>query len=207
MPLKICFALVCLVAAAGVVYGQKADYVLVNRSIKENGKGEVHLSAAEGDGIAWIKGQELTEGVIEFDVKGKDVLQQSFVGFAFHGVNDTTFEVVYFRPFNFRSPDPVRTGHAVQYVALPGYDWQTLREKFPNKYEQPVSPAPDPNDWFHARIVVGKEKIEVYVNGAKLPSLVVAPPLVHTNGRMVGYWVGNGSDGDWKNLQISQGAR
>gem|GEM_PF-6071604 len=34
------------------------------------------------------------------------------------------YEAVYFRPFNFRSSDPVRKGHAVQYVANPGcFGW------------------------------------------------------------------------------------
>src|ERR1700722_18765388 len=74
------------------------------------------LSAAEGDGVAWINNLELTNGAIEVDIKGKDTFQLSFVGIAFHGVDDSTFEAVYFRPFNFHSPDPVRKTHAVQYV-------------------------------------------------------------------------------------------
>jgi hypothetical protein len=120
-------------------------------------------------------------------------------------VNDSTYEVVYFRPFNFRSPDPVRKAHAVQYVADPVYDWPVLREKYPLKYEQPVSPVPDPNDWFHAKITVTGAKIAVFVNGNPTPSLVVAP-LVHTNGKLTGFWVGNGSDGDWKNLRVNGAA-
>jgi hypothetical protein len=141
--------------------------------------------------------------MIEFDIKGKDVQQQSFVGFAFHGVNDSTYEAVYFRPFNFRASDPVRKGHAVQYIANPDFDWPVLRMRYPNKYEQPVSPVPDPNGWFHARIVVSREKIVVFVNGAPAPSLVVAPPPVVRDGLMLGFWVGNGSDGDWKNVRIN----
>jgi len=199
---KVRFVLVCLVAGSVTVFGQKTGYTPVNRQLSDNGKGVLHLSAAPGAGMAWIKGLAFTTGTIEFDIKGKDVQQQSFVGFAFHGVDDSTYEAVYFRPFNFKSPDPVRKSHAVQYIADPSYDWPVLREKFPNKYEQPVSPVPDPNDWFHAKIAVTAEKIEVFVNGSKTASLVVTP-LVRRNGRLTGFWVGNGSDGDWKNLRIN----
>jgi hypothetical protein len=201
MSIKGFFSLLCFVVAGVAAFGQKTRYVVVNRSLNEDGK-VVHLSAAEGDGKAWIRGMDFAEGTIEFDIKGKDVQQQSFVGFAFHGVNDSTYEAVYFRPFNFRSQDPVRKGHAVQYIAPPQYEWPVLRERYPNKYEQPVTPIPDPNDWFHAKIVVAAGKIEVFVNGNAEPSLVVAP-LVHTSGRLTGFWVGNGSDGDWKNLRVN----
>jgi len=201
MTSKAFFILLCFVAAGVAVFGQKAGYTVVNRSLTDDGK-VIHLGAAEGDGKVWFKGLDFAEGTIEFDIKGKDVQQQSFVGFAFHGVNDSTYEAIYFRPFNFRATDPVRKGHAVQYVAPPQYDWSVLRAKFPNKYEQPVSPVPDPNDWFHAKIVVGANKVEVFVNRNATPSLVVEP-IVHRAGRLTGFWVGNGSEGDWKNLRVN----
>ena len=202
MSTKISFILLCFVAAGVGAYGQKTVYTAVNRKLSDDGKGTIHLNGSEGAGMAWIKGLAFSTGTIEFDIKGKDVQQQSFVGFAFHGVNDSTYEAIYFRPFNFRSPDPVRKGHSVQYIANPAYDWPVLREKFPNKYEQPVSPVPDPNDWFHAKIAVTAEKIAVFVNGNATASLVVTP-LEHRSGRLTGFWVGNGSDGDWKNLRVN----
>jgi hypothetical protein len=178
-------------------------YTVFNRTISAGTTtGSMHLNEGEGPGLAWITGEEFTYGTIELDIKGRDVLQKSFVGFAFHGLNDTTYEAIYFRPFNFQSMDPVRKAHAVQYIAYPVYDWPKLRTEFPNKYEQPISPPPAPNDWFHARIVVEPKKISVYVNGISNPSLVVEP-LVPIRGKQVGYWVGNGSDGDWKNLKIT----
>lgn len=178
------------------------QYTVINRSMSAGVDADsIHLDERDGDGIAWIKGKSFGSGIIEFDIKGKDKPQGSFVGIAFHGSNDSTFEIIYFRPFNFRSTDPVRKGHAVQYVASPNYDWPKLRADFPNKYEQPISPAPDPNEWFHVRITVESEKISVYVNNSNQPSLTVVP-LVKTSGKMIGYWVGNTSGGDWKNLRI-----
>ena len=161
----------------------------------------VHLNSGPGAGIAWINGQSFTLGTIEFDEKGKDVIQQSFVGIAFHGLNDSTYESVYFRPFNFRSVDPARKLHAVQYIAMPLYDWPVLRNANPGQYEKPVIPEPDPNGWFHVKIEVTDNKIRVFVNNNSAASLEVTP-LVQLNGKMLGYWVGNGSDGDWKNLTI-----
>ena len=181
--------------------GMGQEYITVNRALNQDGVGVIHLDARPGDGIAWLRGREFSEGKIEVDVKGKDLLQQSFVGIAFHGLNDTTFEVIYFRPFNFRASDAVRKAHAVQYVALPSYDWSRLRTEHPGIYEQPVDPAPEPNEWFHAKIVVTKDKISVFVNGNERYSLEVSP-LVHSAGKQIGYWVGNGSDGNWKNLRI-----
>ena len=182
---------------------QPTDYVVSNRAFTVDGAtGIAHMNEAPGDGIAWIKDQVFSEGTIEVDIRGKDAFQQSFVGIAYHGVDDSSFEAVYFRPFNFRSADTARVLHAVQYVAPPVYDWSKLRQEHPNKYEKPVSPAPDPNDWFHVRIVVGADKVTVFVNGSTAASLQVTP-IVHRAGGKLGYWVGNGSAGDWKNLRIT----
>ncbi|HEV2479745.1 MAG TPA: hypothetical protein VGS79_08765 [Puia sp.] len=118
--------------------------------------GVAHMSEAPGDGIAWIKGQGFIEGTIELDIRGKDAFQQSFVGIAYHGVDDSTFE----------------------------------------------APAPNANDWFHVKIVVTADKVKVFVNGSAVQSLEVTP-IVHRPGRKIGYWVGNGSGGDWKDLHIT----
>ena len=176
-------------------------YTVVNRTISAGAEaGSIHLNDAEGEGFAWINNEKFTYGTIEVDIKGKDKLQGSFVGIAFHGMSNSTCEIIYFRPFNFRSEDPLRKTHAVQYVAPPDYGWEKLRQEYPGKYEQPISPAPDPNKWFHARITVDSKNIKVYVNGNATPSLVVEP-LVHTNGIMIGLWTD--TDGDWKNLKIT----
>ena len=119
-----------------------SDFAVVNRTVSisngQDGSPVIHLDERDGDGVAWIKGKAFSQGAIEFNLRGKDVLQRSFVGIAFHGVNDTTYEVIYFRPFNFRATDPLRKSHAVQYTALPKYDWFSLRASFPGQYEWPT---------------------------------------------------------------------
>jgi len=113
---------------------------------------------------------------------------QSFVGIAFHGVDSTTYDAIYFRPFNFKTPDPARHSHAVQYISNPTYTWQRLRTERPGVFEQPVSPAPDPNQWFHVRVVVASPKVSVFVGDAKQPSLVVDQLSDRTKGGSAGGW-------------------
>ena len=201
-------AFVVLFAATSVASQQRTiepkDVVVFNRSVSglsDGTKKGLRLSESPGDGVAYLRGIQFGNGTIEFDVKGKDVQGQSFVGVAFHGVDGTTYEAIYFRPFNFRTEDPARHGHAVQYISHPTYTWQKLRAERPGTFEQPVSPAPDPNGWFHVRIVVASPKVSVFVGDAKAPSLVVDQLSDRTTG-LVGLWVGNNSGGDFADLKI-----
>src|SRR5881396_2888746 len=180
------------------------DVEVFNRTVSRFSDGTragLRLSASAGDGVAYVRGVEFGDGTIELDIKGKDVQGQSFVGVAFHGVDGATYDAIYFRPFDFKTEDPARRQHAVQYVSQPTYPWQRLRAEQPGKYEQPVSPAPDPNGWFHVRVVVAAPNVRVFVDEAKEPSLVVSQRSDRRKGR-VGFWVGNGSDGDFANLKI-----
>ena len=142
------------------------------------------------------------DGTIELDIRGKDVFQKSFVGVAFHGMDEKTFDAIYFRPFNFRATDSMRGNHAVQYISLPAYDWQKLRTEHPNQYEKPIASPPAPDQWFHVRIVVAHPKVTVFVNDASEPSLQV-DQLSDRKSGWIGFYVGNGSGGDFANLKIT----
>ncbi len=137
--------------------------------------------------------------MIEVDLKGKDIQGASFVGIAFHIQDKDRFEGIYFRPFNFQNPE--RDNHSVQYVSLPEHDWSKLREEHPGVYENMIDPAPQPNDWLHAKIEVNYPSVKVYVNGASQPSLEVTQIGKQGKGQ-IGLWVGNGSEGAFKNLKI-----
>lgn len=165
----------------------------------------VRLAEAPGDGVAFLPGVEFSGGTIEVDIRGKDLPQRSFVGVAFHGVDATTYDAIYFRPFNFRSPDPSSRSHGVQYHSLPTYTWQKLRTEQPGKYEQAVTPPPDPNAWFHARIVIASPQVSVFVGDAKDPCLVVNALNDRKTG-LVGLWVGNNSGGDFANFVVTRAA-
>ena len=141
-----------------------------------------------GQNIVWLDGFEFSAGTIEFDAKGKSAPpQSSFVGVAFRVAGAATHDAVYFRPFNFRAADAERKSHAVQYVSEPQWPWQKLRQEKPGQFEKPIEPAPDGDAWFHAKVVVEKRQVSVFVNGAQEPSLVVNE-LSDRPGGSVGLW-------------------
>ncbi len=177
---------------------------LFNRAaniIETNGQSTVEFNAQPGDGIARLENFEFTNGIIEADIKGKDVRGRSFVGIAFRVVDDLTYDAVYFRPFNFQSDDSLRKSHCVQYISHPNFTWSKLRREFTGKYENFIDSAPDPNSLFHIKIVVEKPKVSVYVNKNEQPSLVVEE-LTGREGGSIGLWMGNNSDGAFKNLKV-----
>ena len=162
----------------------------------------VHMSERADNGLAWIDGTDFAEGTIEVDVRGRDLLQRSFLGIAFHGKNDMTYEAVYLRPFNFRATDPERHMHGVQYISLPDYDWPRLRKEFPEEFENPVDASVSPTDWVPLRIVVRAKTVQIYVGRVTSPTLEVRKLGTLDRGR-IGLWTGNGSDGDFANLRMT----
>jgi len=172
-----------------------------NKTIKALDEKAVYITEDTTDGIAWIKDIQFTKGRIDVDLKGRDVLQRSFIGIAFHGVNDSTYDAVYFRPFNFKAKDSVRHIHAVQYISEPQYTWSRLREERNAQFEKAIADPPDPDTWFHATIVVDDTDVYVYVNNKTEPSLHVKM-LNNRKTGWIGLWTGFGADGSFSNLVI-----
>jgi hypothetical protein len=162
----------------------------------------VHVTEKEGPGVVWIEGSDFAQGTIEVDVRGRDVQQRSFVGVAFHRMDDAKYEAVYVRPFNFRATDPARRQNAVQYMAVPEYDWPRLRQEFPSEFENPVDPSVAPTEWVPLRVVVKDKTIQVFVGAVTSPALEVRKLGSQDRG-LIGLWVGNNSDGDFTNLRIT----
>ncbi len=170
-----------------------------NREASVN-EGVVHMDAQDFSGLLLLNESDFSNGKIELDIKGKNDPGKSFVGLAFHGLNDSTYDAIYFRPFNFKNPD--RNGHSVQYISHPEKTWFFLRENYPEKYENPISLAPDPDDWFHATILVDYPSVKVFVNNSEEPSLSIDQLSTRKKG-WLGFWVGHGSEGFFKNLHVS----
>lgn len=170
--------------------------------VDEPGHQGIRLSKAYGEGVAWFMGVTFSEGIIEFDVRGEDVKQHSFVGIAFHGANDTTFDAVYLRPFQFRATADSLRNRMLQYISLPVHTWRALRKSAPGVNEHSITPAPDPSGWVHMRIVVSGDTISTFINGAKEPSLVVKKLTKLRTGR-VGFYVADTSGGDFANIRMT----
>ena len=180
---------------------------IANREMQPIAEGTwrgLRLDARSGDGVAWWPDVQFANGTIELEILGKNVPQQSFVGVAFHGQDEKTFDAIYFRPFNFKAADPMARSHAVQYISHPVYTWDKLRSEHPGQYEHAIAPVPDPDAWFHARVVVTFPSVRVFVNNATAPTLEVTQLSERRTG-WVGVWVGNGSDGAFANVVLQPG--
>lgn len=173
---------------------------LYNRDLTIQSDGSVHLNGKPGDGLLWFRNANFSKGTIECDIMGQDIQGRSFVGMAFHGVNDSTFDAVYFRPFNFQASE--RSTHSVQYISHPSNTWYKLREEHPGKYENNLNPVPDPERWFHVIMEIDYPEVEVFVNDSDVPSLKVTQLSSQKHG-WIGLWVGNNSEGTFKNLKIT----
>ncbi|HWB25391.1 MAG TPA: hypothetical protein VG738_07915 [Chitinophagaceae bacterium] len=153
-------------------------------------------------GNIWFKHTGFTEGTIDIDLRGKDEFLNSFLGINFHGTDTTHYDVLYFRPFNFRYPDTARRYWSVQYMSLPDNNFLVLRKAHPLQYENKIVPPPDPTDWFHATIVITADSLEVYVNHNERPSLQVRLLNSRHDGLFGLY--SDGLSADFANLAIKE---
>ena len=146
--------------------GKEASNYEVTKLTERNG---IHVAKPGSGNVIWIEGSDFRTGTLEVDVRGRDVFQQSFLGLAFHGPDDKTYEAVYLRPFNFRAEDPARKQHAVQYISLPDFDWARLRKEFPEEFENPVDASLVPTEWVRLRLVVRDCDVQVYQGRSRRP--------------------------------------
>lgn len=187
--------------------GKDPRWKIAGRSVSiadVKGKHALHISEGPGMGVVWLEGYDFANGSIEVDLLGRSQpIQGSFLGVAFRVVDEQTHDAVYFRPFNFRAADPERHAHAVQYVSHPRWPWQPLRTEHPGEYERAIVPEPDGDEWFHARVVVARPDVRVYVNSAVTPCLTVKELSERERGS-VGLWVGEGSGGYFAGLRVTR---
>ncbi|MDD5151972.1 MAG: DUF1080 domain-containing protein, partial [Flavobacterium sp.] len=140
-------------------------------------------------------------GTIKIEMRGKNVVQRSFIGIAFHGQDDTTYDAVYCRPFNFLATDSVRKIHAIQYVSHPIYTWKKLREERNGIFEKEIKNPPNPNGWFTMTLIVENKTIKAFINDSKVPSLEVEK-LNNIQSGKLGIFVGGGSGGDFRSIEV-----
>jgi hypothetical protein len=102
-------------------------------SLSDGARRGIRVGEAAGEGLAYLDGIEFASGRIEVDLRGRDMQGQSFLGVAFHGIDGTSYDAVYFRPFNFRTEDPVRRTHAVQYISKSRLQVATAQGRIPGE--------------------------------------------------------------------------
>lgn len=177
---------------------------IINRNIliEKDQKGDyIKVSESKGEGIVWLPVENFKTGTLTIEMRGKDVLQRSFIGIAFHGQNDSTYDAVYCRPFNFYAKDSVRKIHAIQYIAHPKYTWNYLRENRNAEFEKEIIGAPQPNDWFTMTLTIQNGTVKAYINDSTKPVLTISK-LSNYHAGKIGLFVGDGSGGDFRKLTI-----
>lgn len=161
----------------------------------------IELDSQPGAGIALFKNLDFAYGMLEFELRGENNPGASFIGLAFNIQDDSTYEAIYFRPFNFKSPEKSQRGHSLQYIYHPQYTWNRLRQNHPGKYEAEYLNSPDPDEWFRIRLIIDPEKIIVQDRKSKQTLLEIAR-LASTNSKKLGFWTGNNSRGSFRNLSL-----
>jgi hypothetical protein len=167
----------------------------------EGDLGVVTFDARPGDGAAWLDDVQFDTGTIELLIRGANNPGRSFVGVAFRGIDDETYDAIYFRPFNFVADNDASRSHMVQYISHPEHTWSQLRQDHPGVYENSLVHPPNPDAFFRARIVIENLTVRVYVNDDAEPSLVVTQLTARSGGR-IGLWMGNNSDGSFAELVL-----
>jgi len=176
---------------------------LVKRNLLSSIDNTIALDDAESDGMAIIKDIEFTTGELELEIKGKNKPGQSFVGIAFNIQNDSIYEAVYFRPFNFQSDEKIRREHSIQYFFNPTHSWRYLRTNHEGVYEAEFDNPPDPDSWFSIRLIIEKESVEV-VDLRDESTLLTVERLTNPTSNKIGLWTGFRSSGKFKNLRVTK---
>lgn len=114
-------------------------------------------------GQAIVKGSELTDGVIEYDVAFGQ--QRGFIGAMWRLQDSRNYEEFYMRPHQSGNPDANQYTPVFHGIA----GWQLY---YGEGYGVPI-PYPF-NAWIHVRIVVAGRQAEVYINDMNQPALFIA---------------------------------
>ncbi|WP_293936331.1 hypothetical protein [Sphingobacterium sp. UBA5996] len=157
--------------------------------------------------MALIKDIDFHNGVIEVSIAGQPMDQagesaRGFVGIAFRTSADISkSEIFYLRPTNGRAEEQLRRNHATQYISIPGYPWEKLREETPGKYEAYADMGP--GEWIKVKIEVNNERAKLYLNEFSQPTLIVNDLKQGKDLRgSIGLWVGPGTLGHFKDLTL-----
>jgi hypothetical protein len=216
------FLISSLLTISGRLYSQAFELqtknltpVNVNMSIEKlNGKEAVKViedssvKVSDAPTFVRIKGADFKNGAIEVKVlsrllKNAPASARGFIGIAFRVNNSNTqFEGIYIRPTNGRADDQLRRNHSTQYFSYPGYDFDRLRKEAPGQYESYADMGLD--EWIDLKIVVLGNKAKLFINNSKQPVLIVNDLKLGENiSGAIGFWVGEGTEGYFSDLKIS----
>jgi hypothetical protein len=165
------------------------------------------ITADDENTFVKVKGLNFTNGTIKVNVLSKLTKQapahaRGFIGIAFR-INEANskFESIYIRPSNGRANDQLRRNRSIQYFSYPNYRFERLRKESAGLYEAYTDMGL--NEWIALRIVVSGDKAQLFINGAKYPSLVVNDLKHGADGSGgIGLFVDIGTEGYFADLEV-----
>lgn len=158
--------------------------------------------------FARIRDLEFQNGTIEIEVAGRplpDAIPEArgFIGVAFRIQEDlSAFECMYLRPTNGRAEVQIRRNRATQYFSYPDWKFDRMRTEVPGHYEAYVDLVT--GAWTKIRIEVDGEKAQLFVHDLEHPTIIVND-LKHGPDMKggIGLYIDNGTEGFFKNLQVT----
>ena len=181
-----------------------ANLELVNRAVitsSENTPNVLTLDNKVGDGLAILKNESFEIGTIELELKGENIPGRSFVGIAFNIQNDSTYEAIYFRPFNFKAEELIKREHSMQYISHPKNTWRYLRTNNEGVYEAEYIYAPLPEEWFSVSVKIDTDTVRVYDRKTNTELLSVKR-LEKQVSNTIALWTGYNSKGAFRNVKL-----
>ncbi|MBV9083903.1 MAG: hypothetical protein JOZ62_14595 [Acidobacteriaceae bacterium] len=176
------------------------------KAVRVTATGPADLSDAAR--VAVIGGTRFQDGIIEVEIAGDTEPDspaefRGFTGIAFRASADgLRYECFYLRPKNGRSEDQLQRNHSAQYISVPEFPWQRLRQKFPCKYESYVDLVP--GEWTSVKVVVKGNYARLYVHQAGQPTLIVKGLKHGTAMGAIALWVGPRTIAHFGNLRVTQ---
>lgn len=146
----------------------------------------------KGASIAYPKALNFKDGTIEMDIASPNG-KNGFVGFAFRIKDAHHYETLYFRPGS------SGTINAVQYMPEKKSEfnwWDYEADKYQSKTTLPLTA------WFHVKAIVKGQEIAVFINNQPKPVMVYKNLDSTLKTGSVGFWLGNCSEGAYKNLVV-----
>lgn len=187
------------------VHFESNNLEVINRDIVSinDARNTLVLNNKVGDGMAIIKDLIFDKGIIDLEIKGENKPGKSFVGIAFNIQNDSVYEAVYFRPFNFQSEEQIRREHSVQYIHHPKYSWRYLRTNHTGQFEAEFPRQPSPDEWFAVRVKIDDKKVYIYDKETNTELLSIERLTEQVSDR-IALWTGFDSKGEFRNLKIEK---
>ncbi len=173
---------------------QNGSLEFINREMDDANNKRIQILGKNDIGFLWINTFDFVEGNIDLDLKGLDASPQRYIGLAFYGQNDTTYQALCISPYALLNEDFTLRKNAIKYFATP------IPKEINALLCDEVAKSTI-NRWFHCRLQVKNKKVEVYIDDNATPSF--SSNLIDGKvGGKFGVFFSAGAGGEFGNIKI-----